>query len=64
MIQKDCVVGILAQKLLRLTHVVGHIDKVALEPFGEPLVSASIVIEKKNSDRAAFAINPPDTKFR
>ncbi len=64
MIQKDCVVGIRAQKLLCLPHVVGHVDEVTLEPFSEPLMPALIVVEKKNSDRVAFTINPPDAKFR
>jgi hypothetical protein len=40
MIQKDCVVGILFQKLLCLRHVLGHVDEVALEAFSEPLVPA------------------------
>jgi len=64
MIQKDGIVGILAQKLLCLPHVVGHVDEVTLEPFSEPLVPALIVVQKKNSDRVAFSINPPDAKFR
>jgi len=45
MIQKDCVVRVLAQQLLCLCHVVGHVDKVALESLSEPLVSALIVVE-------------------
>ena len=64
MIQKDCVVRVLAQKLLCLSHVVGHVDEVTLEPFSEPLMPALIVVKKKNSDRMAFSINSPDTKFR
>lgn len=64
MIQKDCIVGVLAQELLCLPDVVGHVDEVALEPFSEPFVPALIVVKKENSDRVAFTLNPADAKFR
>lgn len=63
MIQKDCIVRVLAQKLLSLADIVGHVDEVALEPLGEPPMPALIVVKKKNSDRVAFSIDSPDTKF-
>ena len=62
-IQKNCVVGVFAQQLLSLRDVVGHVDEVAFEPFSEPLMSAPIVVQQKDSDGMSFTINSANTEF-
>jgi len=62
-IQKDCVIRVFAQQLLSLCDVMGHVDKVAFEPFREPLMSASIVVQEKYPDGMSFTINSANTEF-
>jgi hypothetical protein len=49
-IQKDSVVGVFAQQLFRLLHIFGHVNKVAFEAAGKPLMPAAIVVKKENFD--------------
>lgn len=62
-IQKDSVVRVFAQQLLSLCDVVGHVDEIAFEPFREPLMSASIVVQQKDPDGMSFTVNSANTEF-
>lgn len=52
-IEKDRVVEILAEQFARARDIVGDVQIIAVEAFGEPDVTARVVVEQKNANRTA-----------
>jgi hypothetical protein len=63
MIEKNGIVGIIAQQLLSLRHVVGNIQVIALKALAEPVLPSSVVFEQKNPNRVAIRGNFAEPKF-
>jgi hypothetical protein len=62
-IEKDSIVGISRQKLLRLFDVISHMDEIAFEARREPAVSPLVVVKQKHSNRMALGSYVLESKF-
>jgi hypothetical protein len=62
-IEKDCVVGILAQQYLRAVDIISNVYQIAFETFGKPMMSSLVVVEQKNTNRMPLRGNVAQTEL-
>src|SRR6185503_16981138 len=55
-IEKDRIVRSRLKQLFRVVNLANNVQLVALEAFREPLASALVILEQKNTDRMSLTV--------